>query len=114
MNTLLNDINYFILYLNEHSSLRYMLIAVIISLLLVILSAGRLSRFRKNKTIAERAFKIDFSNIAGEDVIATQLDLAKAYIEMNQTKMAKQILNKALKHGNSSQQQEARQLVDTL
>lgn len=56
----------------------------------------------------------DLMSIAGEDVIATQLDLAKAYIEMNQKSLAKPILDRILKSGNPQQQQEARQLIDIL
>jgi FimV-like protein len=56
----------------------------------------------------------DINAIAGDDVIATQLDLAKAYIEMDQKSLAKRILNNTLKCGNIAQKNAARQLIETL
>lgn len=49
--------------------------------------------------------------IAGEDLIATQLDLARAYIETANAGLAKAILKQVLKQGNKSQQEEARHLL---
>ena len=46
--------------------------------------------------------------------MSTQLDLARAYMEMNRTKVAKQILEHVMKNGNMVQQHQARQLIDTL
>lgn len=46
--------------------------------------------------------------------MATQLDLARAYIEMNRSKLAKQILEHVVKNGNMVQQHQARQLIETL
>lgn len=53
----------------------------------------------------------DFSTIAGEDIIATQLDLARAYIETNNKPMAKNILKTVIYQGNPSQKEEARSLL---
>lgn len=53
----------------------------------------------------------DFSSIAGDDVIATQLDLARAYIETNNKKVAKKILKVVIHQGNQSQKDEARTLL---
>ena len=53
----------------------------------------------------------DIRAIAGDDVMVTQLDLARAYIELGKKKLAKQILDHVIKHGNSHQQQSARQLM---
>jgi FimV-like protein len=53
----------------------------------------------------------DIRAIAGDDVMVTQLDLARAYIELGKKKLAKQILDHVIKHGNPSQQQSARQLM---
>lgn len=56
----------------------------------------------------------DIRAISGGDVMATQLDLARAYIEMDKTSLAKKILLHVAEHGNPAQQQEARQLVNVL
>jgi FimV-like protein len=53
----------------------------------------------------------DFSAIAGDDLIATQLDLARAYIETNNKPLAKKILNDVIHQGSRSQKQEARILL---
>lgn len=53
----------------------------------------------------------DIRAIAGDDVMVTQLDLARAYIELGKKKLAKQILDHVIKHGTPSQQQSARQLM---
>lgn len=49
--------------------------------------------------------------IAGDDLIATQLDLARAYIETGKKMNAKQILVKVLKQANKTQQEEVRILL---
>lgn len=53
----------------------------------------------------------DINAIAGDDVIATQLDLARAYIETGKAKLAKKILIYVIEKGSASQQQEARHLL---
>lgn len=52
--------------------------------------------------------------IAGDNVVATQLDLAKAYIEMNQKNLAKQMLKDVAKQGSKPQKREARLLMKAL
>lgn len=52
----------------------------------------------------------DLSAIAGDDVIATQLDLARAYIETNNKQIAKKILKTVVDQGSKTQQDEARTL----
>jgi FimV-like protein len=56
----------------------------------------------------------DIRAIAGEDVIATQLDLARAYIEIGKKQLARKILDHTLKQGTLLQQQEARRLLTGL
>jgi FimV-like protein len=56
----------------------------------------------------------DISSIAGDDVMATRLDLARAYVETGKRKLAKQILESVAKQGTSSQQEEALYLLSTL
>lgn len=53
----------------------------------------------------------DITAIAGDDVIATQLDLARAYIETGKQQLAKKILQYAIEHGSDKQQQEAHSLL---
>lgn len=45
--------------------------------------------------------------IAGDDLIATQLDLARAYIETGKNSLARTILDPIIAQGNEVQQQEA-------
>lgn len=54
----------------------------------------------------------DINAIAGDDVLATQLDLARAYIETGRKQLAKKILDHVVKQGNSSQQEEAKYLLN--
>lgn len=53
----------------------------------------------------------DIKAVSGEDVMATQLDLARAYLEMGKKKLSKQILEHVIQNGNESQQQEAQKLL---
>lgn len=56
----------------------------------------------------------DIKAIAGDDVMVTQLDLARAYIELGKKSLAKQILNHVLEHGSKNQQDVARQLIESI
>lgn len=56
----------------------------------------------------------DIRAIAGEDMISTQLDLARAYIEIGKKQLAKKILDHAIKQGNLSQRQQAHQLMKNI
>lgn len=56
----------------------------------------------------------DIKMVAGEDVITTQLDLARAYIELGKKHLAKSILHHVTKSGKPDQQQEAEKLMSTL
>jgi FimV-like protein len=50
-------------------------------------------------------------NIAGEDLMATQLDLARAYIETGKQEVAKKMLDGIKAKGNLLEQQEAERLL---
>ena len=52
----------------------------------------------------------DLSAIAGDDVLTTQLDLARAYVETGKPHLAKKILADVIANGNAAQQQETRHL----
>jgi FimV-like protein len=54
----------------------------------------------------------DLAAIAGDDVITTQLDLARAFIETGRNQSAKSILEFVLEQGNALQQKEAQQLMN--
>lgn len=53
----------------------------------------------------------DIKAIAGDSVMATQLDLARAYIELGKRNLARQILNHVIQHGTSSEKETAEQLM---
>ncbi|MBX3708898.1 MAG: hypothetical protein KIT56_05010 [Gammaproteobacteria bacterium] len=53
----------------------------------------------------------DMTAIAGDDVMATQLDLARAYMEAGRNQLAKKILEYVVTQGTAIQQQEALQLL---
>lgn len=53
----------------------------------------------------------DLSDISGDDVFSTQLDLARAYIETGKKDLAKGILKHVEEQGNPSHKQEAQQLM---
>ena len=56
----------------------------------------------------------DYAAIAGDDILATQLDLARAYIEIDNKTSAKKILDSILSKGSHSQQEEAQRLLSYL
>lgn len=70
-----------------------------------------ISCFHSTKASDESAHNKDIAAIAGDNLIATQLDLARAYIELNQKNKAKKILNNVAKQGSHAQQKEARMLL---
>lgn len=69
---------------------------------------------RKMKSSSHSSSDDDFFAIAGEDVMVTQLDLARAYIETDKKSLAKQILASVVVQGNATQQSEAKRLLNTL
>lgn len=56
----------------------------------------------------------DIKAIAGDDVMVTQLDLARAYIEVGKTLLAKQILQHVLQNGSAQQKTSAQYLLNQL
>jgi FimV-like protein len=67
----------------------------------------------KEKVVHDEAVK-DVSAIAGDDPVATQLDLAKAYIESGKSQLARIILTAVIKHGSNNDQEEAQRLLSTI
>jgi FimV-like protein len=56
----------------------------------------------------------DLTSIAGDDIIATQLDLARAYIETNNKQTAKQVLKSVIRQGSKTQKAEAKILLGSI
>lgn len=89
---------------------------------IVIFMTGLYFIFRKTIAIATREKPIaeseanqpfqHLSAIAGDDIITTQLDLARAYLETGRKQLAKEILEYVMQQGNNKQQQEAQQLMN--
>ncbi len=85
--------------------------------------------FKKNKPETKKSFdmqnalsvslaaeeknisKPDFSAISGDDIFATQLDLARAYIELGRKQSARKILEEIMEQGSAEQQGEAQELL---
>jgi pilus assembly protein FimV len=92
---------------------------VLLTVVLVVFSAPKAKNSIVTPALAPQkitkmASSKDISAIAGDDLVSTQLDLAKAYMEMGQTNLAKRILNETLKVGDPAQKSAARQLIETL
>jgi FimV-like protein len=96
----------------------YLLIALLIVITLLFL---HLRKLNKRGVAAVRLSNPpvvitsqDIKAIAGDDIMSTQLDLARAYIELNKFGLAKKILEHVLENGNTAQQQAATQLLASL
>lgn len=78
----------------------------------------RLQKIKANNETMQKPTNVitsqDLKAIAGDDVMTTQLDLARAYMEMDKKQLAKKILEHVVAHGNVIQQQEAHQLISSL
>jgi FimV-like protein len=117
MNTLISYLKFIGITIQTHPLVHYTL-ALIFAGLLILLVGG----FTKRKDVMP-LHKIqkkymdannELADIAGDDVYATQLDLAKAYMEMGHKDAAKKLLIEARQEGNSAQQKEARRLLETI
>ena len=53
-------------------------------------------------------------DLTAEDVIATKLDLAKAYVEVSDNDNAKTILDEVLSEGDEEQRKQAQTLLDQI
>lgn len=61
----------------------------------------------KNFTISSK----DIETISGDNLLSTQLDLARAYLETDRKNLAKNILSNVAQQGNEDQRQEAQRLL---
>ena len=56
----------------------------------------------------------DVSEIAGDDPMATQMDLARAYIETDKKQFARIILTAVIREGSTIHQEEAQRLLGSI
>jgi FimV-like protein len=105
----------------HNDTLNFTLIAIACLLVVFILIVLLLDP--KNNTIKAKEESSVFNNIiksqdlraiAGDDMMVTQLDLARAYIELGKLTLAKQILHDVLKEGDNAHQRAAQHLLSTL
>lgn len=76
-------------------------------------SAAAINNNKKEAVVNSEPFS-DFTTIAGDDLISTQLDLARAYIETDKRQLAKSILDLVVKQGTKAQKDEAQELLSYL
>lgn len=115
-------------FLSFHSSMTaFSVITLIIFLLLVLVCLKLAYPYQKSIKKARHLPQVtlqepklfqsppeELNSIAGDDVVATQLDLARAYIEMNEKNMAKKILDHVIKEGTPEQKNVAVKLTSSL
>ena len=80
-------------------------------------SNSLLPALEHEKNVHSNKFTIsskDIETIAGEDVLTTQLDLARAYIETERKNLAKSILSHVVQQGSGEQKEEAKRLLESL
>lgn len=118
-------ISHFFLGLNNYLT-SFGIITLILFLLLILISLKLANPYIKPKKDSESFTRNnskepklsmvnkDLKGIAGEDLMSTQLDLARAYIEMDEKKIAKTILDHVKQKGNLNQQKEAERLILSL
>ena len=109
--------------LEEFFRMHYSPLYLLLSVLALMLLLGLL-RVQRQQRVVAKAFKptpaAEFLTnkqvdvIAGENPIATKLDLARAYIEMGKKNLAKSILLNVQKQGTDLQKQQAKKLFETL
>jgi pilus assembly protein FimV len=56
----------------------------------------------------------EFDFLAGTDECATKLDLARAYVDMEDADGARELLQEVIQEGNDEQKSEAKDLIDKL
>lgn len=87
------------------------------AMIILLKKVKKRSKIQTHTTLTNKSIVVtsrDIRAIAGEDMMVTQLDLARAYVELGKIKLAKQILNHVILHGNSLHQQSAQRLLSNL
>jgi FimV-like protein len=113
LDMIIEKLNPLVTYLSENLTAYDALVASILVLLVVLLFLTRRKKPLQTAVLTQPR-QADIHAVAGDDVLSTQLDLAKAYIEMNQKKIASEMLNAILKKGSNRQKDEARHLISSL
>lgn len=103
----------------QHNSIMFVSIVIIsfiaiFILIILLLNPKKVSHATSTTEHNSPITTQDMSAIAGDDVCVTQLDLARAYIELGKTASAKQILENVMLEGDHNQQQTAKELLLTL
>lgn len=89
------------------------LFSVIMGVASVAFLSGAVFIVRAYRASAMRAEMTEtMTPIAGDDVISTQLDLARAYLETGSAILAKTILKAVVKQGSATQREEAKRLLN--
>lgn len=97
------------LFINSYTTL-FSAVMIVASLAFL---AGAVFIVRSYRASAMRAEITEtMTPIAGDDVIATQLDLARAYLETGSAILAKTILKAVVKQGSATQREEAKRLLN--
>lgn len=112
----MNFINFFILH-HLMDIAAVIMICVLTTLLIAVRIKKNKQREIKNVQLQKSKLTIsssDIKAIAGDDVMATQLDLARAYLEMNKKSLARQILEHVISHGTKEQQDDAHHLIQQI
>ncbi len=94
----------------QHNTIMFVCIVIAIFLAIFILTILLLNPTTETRAVDNQ----DIQAIAGDDVFVTQLDMARAYIELGNLILAKQILENVILHGGSNQQHIAQELLLTL
>lgn len=96
-------------YFQEILTAEIVLILLLVGLLFVFLNRYMSAKkLKKQETLAREQ---TLQAISGEDVNATKLDLARAYIDMNEKSSAKTLLQEVIEKGSRQQQMEAKRLI---
>lgn len=101
----------------DYLSILYIVLIALVVLLIILIPGKKTPAIKKEGEKQQSKLIItsqDIQAIAGEDEIVTQLDMARAYIEMGRKNLAEQLLRHVTQNGNLTQRQEAKQLLDTL
>lgn len=105
----------FAFFLRTHYSPLYVMLAALFFMLLLRFSKPkRVQLATPSNEISNQHFIPNTESISGDNPLATKLDLAKAYIEMDKKHLAKSILLNVQKQGTEQQKQEAKKLFDSL
>lgn len=112
------DFNNLLIFMHAHYSPLYFATAVMA--LMILLRLMRKEKARQTVQVKETPRPREHLTpeethvIAGDHPIATQLDLARAYIEMDKKHLAKSILLHVQRQGSDHQKAEAKKLMNSL